>query len=111
MSLVYKIGSLIAEIGNGKPTPTQVAKLLEYYGKAPIKGCKTCGSAVKGLKNYILGIDRTTTEVYAQRMLICKQCEMYLRKTDQCFLCKCFLNIRANLKSFGCSDPAGDKWK
>lgn len=42
------------------------------------------------------------TEVYEDRIAICKACKYYFKPTGSCKICKCFMKIKARLAPMGC---------
>ncbi|QDP49300.1 MAG: hypothetical protein Unbinned3065contig1007_14 [Prokaryotic dsDNA virus sp.] len=48
-----------------------------------------------------------TSEVYNERMQICKECNYYFKLTGNCKVCGCFMKIKSRIGSMSC--PKG-KW-
>jgi hypothetical protein len=50
---------------------------------------------------------RSSEELAAYRLEICKQCEFYRERTNQCKKCGCFMKLKTSLEHAKC--PIG-KW-
>jgi hypothetical protein len=61
-------------------------------------------SAAEVLKNPKLVPRKTRKE----RLDVCHQCEFYMKDTDQCGQCLCFMSIKASFEAMDC--PL-DKWE
>lgn len=60
-------------------------------------------------KNVVEGNDiNVSDEVYAQRMSECQKCDKYIKATNQCGECGCFLAVKGRLNGMKC--PL-NKWK
>lgn len=46
----------------------------------------------------------TTTEVYKERLAICKSCEHYFKLTGSCKKCGCFMRVKAKISAMSCAD-------
>ena len=55
----------------------------------------------------INGSPRSPEDVKAERLEICKTCEFFRARFNQCSKCGCFMNIKTTLKKATC--PVG-KW-
>lgn len=53
------------------------------------------------------GSPRSPEELAAYRLEICKTCEFYRARTNQCKKCGCFMKLKTNLEHAKC--PIG-KW-
>jgi hypothetical protein len=45
---------------------------------------------------------RSSEELGAYRLEICKTCEYYRQKTNQCKLCGCFMKLKTTLENAKC---------
>lgn len=51
--------------------------------------------------------EKGSSELAAQRMSICKTCELFRKKTKTCKICNCFMKAKTTLLNANC--PIG-KW-
>jgi hypothetical protein len=52
-------------------------------------------------------IGRVETEVAEERLVICRECEHFIKATHQCTQCGCIMNAKTKLPNASC--PLG-KW-
>lgn len=45
------------------------------------------------------------------RLSICKNCIHYIKQTDQCSLCGCFMSDKVHYKDAKCADTKAPRWK
>lgn len=54
----------------------------------------------KGLAKFFLAVkDLNNAELAAKRYNTCKSCEQYVKQTDQCNVCGCYMSIKTTLKT------------
>lgn len=51
---------------------------------------------------------KVETEIFQERLSICKSCPEYISTTHQCKKCGCFMNIKAKI---GHAECPLDKWE
>ena len=81
--------------------------------KKKLGNCGACYLTVKnGLRRLISNnvIKLVSEQEYRDRSDICGACDKYLKPTNQCGICLCFISLKAQIKSEKCPHKNGNKW-